>query len=295
MTITAEVIADSISSENRRLTTLQLKYPRMIHAEFMTHRQFSRNASSSRAIPVEKQITEIIRDTAMPIHWGANQKGMQADKECRELLEGQDQYSFRSNFQGMTATEGWLAARDRAIEVAQKFSDAGYHKQIVNRLLEPFAHINVVVSATEYSNFFALRCDPGAMPEMQELAYTMKEVMEVSEPRELQTGQWHLPYVDSTELKKIDIDAAIRCSAARCARVSYVTHEFKKPSLAEDLALYQRLVGSQPIHASPTEHQATPDELTENQYSDWEWKSPWLHGNFVGWKQHRKTLVGECI
>lgn len=141
MTISAIVIADTISPAGKRITTLQLRYPRMVHSEFMTHRVFSRNASSSRAIPVERLIEDVLRDTAMPIHWGKNQPGMQARKkhDAPVLLDG----TFVSN------ENAWLAARDQAIEAARAFTKAGYHKQIVNRLLEPFAHINVVVTATE--------------------------------------------------------------------------------------------------------------------------------------------------
>lgn len=286
MTITAQVIADSVSPEAVRLTTLQLKYPRFIHSELMTHRVFSRNASSSRAIPVAKQISEIIRDTAMPIHWGKNQKGMQADEETRELLWG----IMPNNFQGMTSTEAWIVARDRAIEVAEAFDKAGYHKQIVNRLLEPFAHINVIVTATQFSNFYALRQHKDAMPEMRELADQMWNVMYASKPQEVGYREWHLPYISMEERAKHDNSNLIQCSVARCARVSYLTHEFKTPTLAQDLTLYKQLAESIPLHASPTEHQAFPDQVIDG----CEWKRKSLHGNFTGWCQYRKQLPGEC-
>lgn len=294
MTITAQVIADSMSADGHRLTTMQLKYPRMIHSEFMTHRQFSRNASSSRAIPVAKQISEIIRDTAMPIHWGKNQKGMQADGETRELIMG----IVDCNFQGMTSTEAWIVARDRAIEVAEAFDRAGYHKQIVNRLLEPFAHINVVVTATEFSNFFALRCHKDAQPEMRELAEQMKLAMDQSDPEFLEFGEWHLPYIRREEKVKTDHATLLQCSVARCARVSYLTHEFKTPTMEQDLVLYKQLVGSHPMHASPAEHQGTPDKLLytdiDANQTTWAWERPHLHGNFDGFIQYRKMLPGEC-
>jgi len=269
----------------------------------MTHRQFSRNASSSRAVPVEKLIEDIKNDTAGPIFWGKNQPGMQAFEECTNLV-----YGTYSNEQA------WLVARDRAIDMAQEFHKAGYHKQIVNRLLEPFSHINVVVTSTEWSNFFALRIHPSAQPEIQQLARSMKLAMDISTPKKLDYGHWHLPYIteeDKTQLEgdlkalkyaggdqgvpklnveKEFIDTLIKCSVARCARVSYMTYEMKKPTVAEDLKLYERLLGAQPIHASPAEHMAYPDmkDSLNN------WHHPELHGNFRGWIQYRKTLEGEC-
>lgn len=293
MTVEAKIIQDSITEYGKRLTTYQLKYPRFIHAELMTHRQFSRNASSSRAIPVKRQIEEILRDTAIPMHWGKNQKGMQADEECNasidikqySMIKGQREEPPYSRI--LTDRYGaWIHARDKAIEVAEAYDTAGYHKQIVNRLLEPFSHINVVVSATEYSNFFALRIHKDAMPEIQMLASNMKRLMDTNTPLRLEKGEWHLPYVVKDSSTLINM---IKQSCARCARVSYVTHEMKEPSLEEDLALYTKLVGGQPIHASPCEHQATPDALVNGVYLN-----PHKHGNLIGYLQYRKLLDGEC-
>jgi thymidylate synthase ThyX len=298
MTITAKIVADSVSPEGIRLTTLQLRYPKFIHGEFMTHRVFSRNASSSRAIPVARLVQDVLDDPAIPIHWGANQKGMQAEKECDALIELNPLEHWAKD--AYTNVESWLAARDHAVSYARAFDDAGYHKQIVNRLLEPFCHINVVVTATEWSNFFALRCHPAAQPEMRMLADMMREAMEKSKPRFILPGEWHLPYIFPRQsvVEEVLVDDvgvglnwAIKASVARCARVSYLTQEGKAPSVEEDLALYDRLMSSVPLHASPAEHQATPDR--PNPYKG-EWRSSYLHGNFKGWIQYRKTLVGEC-
>lgn len=307
MTITATIIADSVSPQGIRLTTMQLRYPRFIHAEFMTHRMFSRNASSSRAIPVERLIEDVIRDTAMPIHWGKNQSGMQAREEHNGLVEvyGWGGGTERSNL------GAWNLARDNAIKAARAFHAAGYHKQIVNRLLEPFSHINVVVSATEWNNFFALRKHEDAQPEIKKLADEMWWAMRNSEPVLLQPGEWHLPYVLGKEAaeslvggdKKPNWDFLRRLSVARCARVSYLTHEGKAPLIQSDLDLYERLVSSVPLHASPAEHQATPDEGCicvdasrgpRERKPFWQWNNPHLHGNLRGWQQFRKTLPGEC-
>jgi thymidylate synthase ThyX len=279
MTITARAIADSFSLfGGSRLTTFELRYPRFIHSEVMTHRVFSRNASSSRAIPVKKLIEDVMNDPAMPIHWGKNQKGMQAEEE----LSPQDIEKAKNR---------WLAARDQAVEAARELDAIGAHKQIVNRILEPFSHITVTVTATQWSNFFALRCHPDAQPEIQALGDAVWKAREESEPALLDTGQWHLPYITRAEIDNLSIKTndLIKMSVARCARTSYLTHDKKEPSIEQDLALYDRLVGSEPLHASPAEHQATPDMMDSNG----QWRNRELHGNLVGWIQYRKTLPNE--
>lgn len=272
----AKVIADSINGKHEtRLTTLQLRYPRFIHAEFMTHRMFSRNASSSRAIPVRKMIEQVRKDPAMPVHWGKNQPGMQA----REWLE--------EPFLSGTKTE-WLNAANAAAEIAEEMERNGAHKQIVNRILEPFQFIHVVVSATEWANFFELRCHEDAQPEIHMLATMMREAIKASTPivryplGNSNIGSWHLPYVTDGERELYSLSALIKMSAARCARVSYLTHDGSKPDPMRDLELYERLVGSRPIHASPTEHQAYA-----NNYRD-------FIKNFRGWVQHRDEVEARA-
>lgn len=246
MTITATVIADSIADGCPRITTLQLRYQRFIHSEVMTHRAFSRNASSSRAIPVERLIHDVLDDPAMPIYWGSNKPGMQAGEE----LPSGDRV--------------WLMQRDAAIYGARHLAEMGYHKQIVNRILEPFAHINVLVTATAdaYAHFFALRDHPDAQPEIAALARAMREAMAGSEPQELLDGEWHLPYIDEFDtsgLWNLDFEQVMQVSAARCASVSYKTVDGKPMTVDKALAIYDKLAGSDPIHASPFEHIARPD------------------------------------
>lgn len=278
--IKAEVICDSISFQGNRLTTFQLRYPKFIHGEFMTHRVFSRNASSSRAIPTKKYLEEVRSDDlrATPISWGLNKPGMQASEICTR----EDEFYAR---------ERWRQAAIHAASIAEMMGHLHLHKQIVNRILEPFVHINVVCTATEYDNFFGLRLDKAAQPEMRQLAIEMYQAYSASEPVLLNPGEWHLPYCPDVYSKQCTmLDDAIKVSVARCARVSYLSHETGREStIVEDLLLYQRLVGSQPLHASPAEHQATPDILGLT-YS---WDKPELHGNFVGWLQYRKMLKGE--
>jgi hypothetical protein len=303
MTIQAKIIADSKSSYSRRLTTFQLLYPRFIHGEFMTHRKLSRNASSSRATPIKTLIANIKADTAIPIHWGAHQKGMQADEECNEeilkylpMLEENNTDKIGFTRKRLTREEAWIEARNRAIDVAEAYDAAGYHKQIVNRILEPFSHISVIATASSWDNFFHLRADPDAQPEIGVLAETMLKEMIASKPTLLKPNEWHLPYVTAHELNTMSNDQLVKISVARCARVSYLTHDGETPELAKDLELYDRLVGSTPLHASPAEHQAMFDTVDifdlEPKYGQPSWG-----GNFgPGFIQYRKLLSGEnCL
>lgn len=302
MTISAKIICDSISLDGVRLTTMLLRYPRFVHAEFMTHRVFSRNASSSRAIPVEKMIQAIIDDPAMPIHWGATQKGMQARNELS--IDGQRE-----------AMRRWMEGMEFAIHTAKRLNELGLHKQIVNRVIEPWAHITVVVTATEWNNFLHLRDHEDAQPEIAELARQCRVVLELSNPVTLNYGQWHLPFVDvyreygvvesllqvgriTRDMPKPEevYNVLLKLSTARCARTSYLTHDNVTPVMDDDIKLYERLVGSSPLHASPTEHQATPDVLRAGHWKvEPFWENPHRHGNLLGWQQHRKFLAGENV
>lgn len=303
MTISAKIICDSISPQGVRLTTMLLRYPRFVHAEFMTHRVFSRNASSSRAIPVEKMIQAVIDDPAMPIHWGMNQKGMQA---AHELSIDEQRIAQRR----------WLDGMASAVTTARQLNDLGLHKQIVNRVIEPWAHITVVVTATEWNNFLHLRDHEDAQPEIAELARQCRVELELNDPVPLKDGEWHLPFIDlKVEYPVVErmlqvgritrdmpkpfevYDVLIKMSAARCARTSYLTHDKLLPAIDDDVALYERLVGGEPLHASPTEHQATPDTWNKGDFEGYgaKWGNPHLHGNLPGWMQHRKFLHNENV
>lgn len=276
MMIEAKVIEDSVSAYGKRILTLQLVYPRFIHAEFMTHRMFSRNASSSRAIPVKKMIEQVRENPAMPIHWGANQAGMQAHSQ----LEGANLAMVQ---------QLWLEAARKAADFADAMQGWMLHKQVANRILEPFQHIHVVVTATEWQNFFDLRLHPDAQPEIHELARVMKQAIDGSWPKvrppvneaiELENeSNWHLPYITAEERARQPLENLLKMSTARCARVSYMKHDGDKPSLREDLELYDRLVGNDPKHASPCEHQARAS------------LQPYMPSrNFYGWMQHRELI-----
>ncbi len=297
MTIEAKIICDSVGPNGVRLTTFVLKYPRFIHSEFMTHRAFSRNASSSRAIPFEKQVQMLLDEPALPLEFRRNQKGMQAGEPLTPI--------------GQLAAEGlWLEARDKAIFQATELNKLGVHKQYVNRLIEPFSHISVVCTATEFSNFFALRHHSMAQPEIAELAKQMWETYSNNVPYLLSPGEWHLPFVTKEELKNashdlqtyggyshvVAWDVLIKRSVARCARVSYLNHDGTTSTYEQDCALYDRLLAAQPIHASPAEHQAqvrSNDLLGRRDATNY--SASIYSGNLRGWIQYRKTLPGENI
>jgi hypothetical protein len=298
-TITAQTILRSrnTSAPEKVLSTLLLRYPRFIHAELMTHRVLSRNAASSRAIPVKKMIDDILADTAMPIHWGAAQKGMQADVECDAPIIIPSKFGLvKKGFQ-YTREEAWKAARDRVIDMARGFEEAGYHKQVVNRLLEPFLHITVLVSSTEWRNFLELRNHPDAEPHIQILAREIQKcLVDESMVQELQPGQWHLPFMAGCDGvyngAEIDTDTAIKLSVAMCASTSYKTTDGFDMTLERAEAIYAKLVNSKPVHASPLEHVAQADSSVLNPFNESQrvWLNESQHRNFVGFRQLRAKV-----
>ena len=267
--ITVSIVADSIC-RGHRLTSFILEYPRFIHSELMTHRMLSRNAASSRAIPVERMIDRILKQPAEPVRWGANQKGMQAAKDLEpEVAEA--------------CREDWMAGLAAVLPHVRRMLDRGVHKQIANRLLEPWAHMQTLVSATEYANFFNLRCHPDAQPEFQALAYAMLRAYNRSTPAELAPGDWHLPFMRAGEFTELDVHARLKIAAARAARTSYYNFDGTIDP-AKDAEVHDKLTTSG--HWSPMEHpaQAMDDERYEH--------TPWC-GNFKGWVQYRKLFPGE--
>ena len=303
----ARIVTDSISPDGIRITTFQNRYWRGIHSELMTHRVFSRNAGSSRARPSKAIIDQVAEEPWGPIHWGSNKPGMQAGVELT----------------GMTlelAKADWHRAARNAASVANDMLEKGLHKQVVNRILEPFTYIDVVVTATDFANWFALRDHPAAQPEIQELARLMSYEYKNSIPERVEVGQWHLPYIKPEDWKAAERYCQIgritrdmpsykeklaivqKISTARCARVSYKAFDGNPSPIEKDLELYDQLINSQPMHASPAEHQATPDELVHPEWDvakiatdEMVYANPQYHGNFRGWIQYRKTLPNEFV
>lgn len=296
----AEVVLASKGKYAPPLFTIRLRYPRIIHSEIMTHRVFSRNARSSRAVPVATMLEEVRTKPFIPWHWGKNQKGMQAGEKCNELIvlkSDEDNPNCDLTFHREAA---WLYARDYAVEVAEAFMMAGYHKQIPNRLLEPFSWMDCLITSTDWANFLWLRDHKDAEPHLQDLARLVQEAMSQATVSHLQEGWWHFPYISED-----DWDAAVdlhntpqegcawlaKISAARCARISYKPFD-GNGSYEAELARYESLVNSDRVHASPVEHQAqVATMLAAGEFADQH-----LRGNFApGWIQHRKLIPNERV
>lgn len=262
--IDAEILLDSVNPVGCRITTWKLTFNRFILSEFNTHRKISRNSASSRAIPSNLMIKAINDNPALPIHWGKLQKGMQADEELSEKEK-------------TDALEIWLEARDNAVESVQKLLQIGLHKQVANRLLEPWMHQIVLMTATDMDNFFALRAEEHAQPEFRKLAYQMLDLYNANPPKRLAAGEWHIPFSDKY-CDGLSITDKLKVCTARAARVSYKNFEGEIDH-QKDFDLHDRLISQG--HVSPTEHAARA--LSDNSCS----------GNFTGWLQYRKLLTGE--
>lgn len=236
--IYAKVIADSVSPSGSRLTTIEAQFHRFILAEVNTHRAFSRNSASSRAIPTKKLIEQVRTNPALPLEFGTNKPGMQAGPEVADPF---------------LMTAHWNYAAQGSAARAELLSEYGVHKQVVNRMLEPFMWHKAIITSTEagWTNFFNQRISPLAQPEINALALAIKNAMVLSTPTLLSYGQWHTPYVS----EGLTGATARKVSAARCARVSYLTHDGKH-DIDKDLELYEKLVTADPPHWSPLEHVA---------------------------------------
>lgn len=260
----AKIIADSISPEGVRLTTMQIVMHRFVLAEFNTARAFSRNSASSRAIPVEKMLDRFRYDMAIPLAFPAEQPGMQGGSElegddlddAEMLLDEIHSHTYRS-------VMDYLGKHQKPQRL---------HKSVVNRLMEWGQWHTVVCTATAWENFFEQRCSPLAQPEIRAAADLMREAYGASMPQKLVEGEWHLPYITEEDMNELlytgypdTYEGAVKVSAARCARVSYLTQEGRR-DIEEDLRLYDRLTTAKPAHWSPLEHVATP--WPENRQDD---------------------------
>jgi len=286
MAYEAKIILDSIGPSGARLTTFELTYPRFVHAELMTHRVFSRNSASSRAIPTEKLLERIKGDPVLPVWWGRNQPGMQAREEIAPV--------------DRIAAEGlWIAARNESVAYALALGRMGLHKQIANRVMEPWMFITVVVTATEWDNFWALRDHPDAQPELAEVAAKAHKVYAENTPVHVDAGDWHLPYVTGFDMHEIgpvfldDRDLRL-ISVGRCAAVSYLHQDKRDPEA--DIARAKKILAAG--HMSPFEHVA--QAMTRNEWGQSAMAASILWafdrippGNLWGWRQYRKMLKSE--
>jgi thymidylate synthase ThyX len=308
----ARILADSISTQGDRITTFEVTLPRMVLSEWNTHRALSRNSASSRAIPLERrhkssppgQIERVSEYPAMPVHWGANQSGMQAQQELAPAERA-------------VAEMLWLAARDSAVGIVRattKIGETGLHKQVAARLLEPFMWQTIISTATEWDHFYSLRADIHAQPEIRRIAEMMREAHEASAPQLLGEGEWHLPLIHdedriaAAEQFPDDPDVLLKISTGRCARVSYLTHDGVR-DLAKDIELHDILTKNG--HMSPCEHPCRPTDSSERrliaamqavldeaaasgtEVPRWMRDQTEFAGNARGWVQYRKTLLNE--
>lgn len=301
--IEAEAITDSIGEFSPRLLTIKSTSPKFTHQETLRHRliyiedalrgdpDFSFSVSSARAIPFPTLLKEVTSKETMARHvaWFAEKKGMSPGDELPADVSAECDFI-------------WEQAAEHAAYWAQLLADKGVHKSQVNRIIEPYMHVHVLMTATEpgWMNFFGLRLDKAADPTLRELAKACWRVWNESKPKMLQPGRWHLPFIPPEQVAYGDsewFEAAIKSSVARCARLSYLSFETGRLStMQEDLRLYDKLIGSSPIHASPAEHQATPCDRTFDADLGWFWDQPGKGGNLgPGWVQYRKLLPGENL
>jgi hypothetical protein len=301
--ISAKIIADSVSPEGIRMTTMEIEYPRFILAELNTHRMLSKNSASSRAIPV-KSMHEFIKDNpAMPVSWGKNQPGMKASENLTGPDLSEAQYI-------------WNKAKEDALHWADALATRlQVHKQIANRITEPWMTMKTVISGTEWKNFFHLRNHPDAQPEIKALAEAMIVAYTTHLPVELKPGEWHLPYITTTtyvptgetqyfdeNFNRLSIEDAKILSASCCAQVSYRKND---PTFEKAFRIWEQLIQNDPVHASPIEHQATPMDIDSMcRFEPETWQPGVTHvsansdlwsGNLRGWIQHRKLIENEAV
>ena len=286
-TTSAKVVCDSVSPAGVRLTTIEVIFARFVLAEVNTHRAFSRNSASSRAIPARKQIRRVVDDPFVPLVWASERPGMQGGDEL-------------TGWRRSAAKVAWRAASLGAAGMARAMVGLGVHKSIANRLIEPFAWHAAVVTATDWDGFFEQRCSPLAQPELRVAAEAMRAALEASTPTPLRRDDWHLPYITDEDRRTAgqmtaepwEVDLLKSASVARCARVSSLTHDGRR-DLGADLALYDRLVTARPPHASPLEHVATPCRHLPIAEFTGDVVRPGHRGNLQGWDQLRHVVLGE--
>ena len=288
-TTSAKVVCDSVSPAGVRLTTIEVIFARFVLAEVNTHRAFSRNSASSRAIPARKQIRRVVDDPFVPLVWASERPGMQGGDEL-------------TGWRRSAAKVAWRAASLGAAGMARAMVGLGVHKSIANRLIEPFAWHAAVVTATDWDGFFEQRCSPLAQPELRVAAEAMRAALEASTPTPLRRDDWHLPYITDEDRRTAGLLAPEHqvpalellkaVSVGRCARVSYLTHDGRR-DLEADVDLYWKLVRSRPPHASPLEHVATPCRHLPIAEFTGDVVRPGHRGNLQGWDQLRHVVLGE--
>lgn len=298
MTVDVKLLQHSYSQDGISMYSFEVEIPRIILAEWNTHGMLNTNAQSSRAVPTKKLIEEVRRNPYMPSHWGRNQKGMQAYEECNEPVKGESREAF------------WDICIHNACNNAQAFEEAGYHKQIANRVIEPYSHTKLVISGTEWNNFFNLRIHKDAEPNIREMAVQIYKLIHQSQGEYINNGEWHLPYISMYrqeghmryvfDNQYVSLSDAIRISLACVAQVSYRSLNTHPDAIDR---IYNSLFPSNgaPIHGSPAQHLATP-------FKEAQCKGTWQEGEthrdrdgyswsaqLRGWCQYRKLIPNENV
>lgn len=271
--IRAQIVLDSINPIGKRITTWMLTYPRSIHSEFMTHRVFSRNAASSRAIPTNKMIEAIEQQPAMPNRFGTLAKGMGDAGIMDSVAENQTKHLI-------------YQLRDQAIATVESLQSLNASKQLINRYLEPWMHMTVLATATDHRNFFALRAHPAAEPNFQELAYCMLECYLDCEPRPIRWNEWHMPGLRDED-RNLSLEVQLKICTARACRASYVNFDADL-SLDDAIRIHDQALTNG--HMSPFEHCAQAVQRDEYEYSNFDGIG---FGAASYWRQYRKTLPNE--
>lgn len=252
---------------NKVITTLLCEYPRYIHSEIMTHRQLSRNSGSSRATPFNIYCERIIKDPAFFAELGINRSGMNADS----VLNKENAEAFKHEY---------MQLMHHTVDTAMSWS-AKYnlHKQIINRVLEPYVRTSTVITATEWDNFLYTRAiAKGVEPVMHLLANCIKQAVDYANEN-AKDGVAHLPFVTDNEFNTCSLKDCVKHAVSRSARCTILSNVTKKLStIEEDEKLYNWLSSADPMHASPFEHIAFATKSYEPYYN---LRGGWMSQRFV--------------
>jgi hypothetical protein len=265
MTVQVKIVEDSVSPDGIRLTSVEVITHRFTLAEWNTHRVFSRNSASSRAIPLETMLKRVWDDPAWPLVWPCEQPGMSGGAELSDEDRGLAWELFQNvhldTYNRITEYMALIEQRYPGDPKAHRL-----HKSLVNRLIEPFMFHTMLISSTEWNNFYRQRCSPSAMPEFRIVAEMVRDVLDASEPNELDWYQWHTPYIGvNTDDRDLSLIERLKVSVGRCARTSYLTHDgLRDPQ--KDIELYEGTLAKYG-HWSPLEHVAVCLPTTPNGWS----------------------------
>lgn len=284
----------------KEIFTMICEYPRAIHAQLLTHGVFSKNSSSTRAVPLKAAFAQV-RENPSKVIWTENRAGMQGNVVTDPTKLN------RLNCKHLNELE-------RTIEFVETLEAAGVHKQNAGRYLEPFQNIKIVLTSTEWENWDWLRIHEDAQGEIADLATAMKGARDNADIMEIGEGEWHVPFVDREHCPQtgnllyfvqqglqVTIDEAKAVSVSVCAQTSYRKADY---SLEKANKMMDMLTTGHKVHASPFEHQATPIptyDIDAGDFTSIMFNLPvgvthirrdgsMGSGNFIGWIQHRQLI-----